>query len=136
MKIIYTNLQENDSGITRSVRQVRVEMFNRAGRNQACLADDEDIDQYLSSQANSSSGKDSRPKLSLIAGNRATKAAADSGKPGPGTTPEESKQIQQQLVSVPKGLSTLRSLFIRKFVETQERTAYSAQYHHTVDIFA
>ena len=95
MKIVYTNLTENDAGVKRSVRQFRVEFDGTGGRSAA------DAPSAMPALA----ALDERHNLERLQSGR---------------TPEARDALYRQQISTPaEGMGGLRSIFIKKFLDTQ-----------------
>jgi len=116
MRIVYTNLQENDSGVKRSVRQLRVE-FNQADNSQAQSAEDE-------FQSEGRHKGTLLPSDSALFHRRRSPSGLYSAFPvrKPGTTgqpvgsSEETGMLCQQETPDTGGIGQLTNLFIKKFL--------------------
>lgn len=97
MRIIYTNLKEDDAGVRRSVRQLRVEF---AGAEKGCIPEAAPI-----RPDEPAPGRDG--------------TARNTTRP-PGAADPSYRAEPTPLV---EGVSALRTIFIKKFIDTQTSTA-------------
>jgi hypothetical protein len=110
VRIVYTNLKENDAGVERSVRQFRVE-FNGTG---------------ALSPAEASSAKPVAPEPS-------ERSEADRRRGA--QSPEAANAFpRQQITPPPAGMASLRSIFIKKFINAQTATAVVARKKENLSI--
>jgi hypothetical protein len=127
MKIIYTNLQENDAGVLRSVRQLRVD-FDRNGRGEARFAHGgergwtgRDNSLLLSHADLSDLGRrPTKRSHTPSAGNEEDKALAGSLQEGASPTFRDSRAVAH--------------LLVRRFVEAQLRSARSFEIKSRINI--
>jgi hypothetical protein len=95
MRIIYTNLKENDAGVKRSIRQFRVE-FDGTGERPAADA------------------------LSAIPALALPDERTDVERLRSARTPEAADALYRQQMTAPaEGMGGFRSIFIKKFVDAQ-----------------
>jgi hypothetical protein len=95
MRIIYTNLKENDAGVKRSITQFRVEFDGTGGRPAA-------------------DAPSATPALAL------PDERSDAERLQSTRTPEAADALYQQQITPPdEGMGGFRSIFIKKFVDTQ-----------------
>ncbi len=117
MKITYTNLQENDSGTKRSVRQLRVD-FSGSAKEQACLAEGGKKDaagrdgRFLSFDAESSGHRNAQTG----SGTTLSEETEGDGERTGGLQGDISHQAGGDAKSV-------AHILVRKFVEAQLRSA-------------
>ena len=117
MKIIYTNLQENDGGVLRSAKQLRVD-FGRNGRGEARFAygskggwTGRDNSLLLSHADLSDLGRHATKRTqALPAGNEEDKALAGSRQEDASPTFKDARSVAH--------------LLVRRFVEAQLRSAF------------
>lgn len=96
MRIVYTNLKEDDAGVKRSVRQFRVEFDGTGGRP---------VVDVLPLAVPALAAPDAR---------------RDAERPRKAQAPETADaSYRQQMTTPPEGMYGLRSIFIKKFVDTQ-----------------
>ncbi|MGD0231477.1 MAG: hypothetical protein ABSC19_14150 [Syntrophorhabdales bacterium] len=95
MRIVYTNLKENDAGVKRSVRQLRVEFNTRDGRS---------VSQQPSVEA-------CRPATD--------QRNEEYGVPGPETPETTVPSCIQQNAPVAEGMGAFRNMFIKRFTDSQ-----------------
>jgi hypothetical protein len=128
MKIVYTNLQENDSGIKRSVRQFQVDFGRTPDRRdpvgQGRLRDER------------KSARDTLLSYDALSTRRRRLGTIENGSEGWDEGGANPQAVVLQGLSL-RGLQTVTSLagvYIRKFVETQMRTVESLQDRNRIDI--
>lgn len=127
MKIIYTNLQENDAGVLRSVRQLRVD-FDRNGRGEARLRHGggggwtgRDNSLLLSHADLSDLGRHpTKPTRALPAGNEEDEALTGS--------------LQEDTSPTFRDARSVAHLLVRRFVEAQLRSAHSFEIKSRINI--
>jgi hypothetical protein len=127
MKIVYTNLQENDSGIKRSVRQFQVD-FGKDSRRRTSL-EEGSRDEDRGRRENVLFDREWPPSRGGTVGDGSHSRQADDGRAAP-----------QGLVAqcpIPRGLPVAASLdafYVRKFIETQMQTTGSACEKNRINI--
>jgi hypothetical protein len=127
MKIIYTNLQENNAGVLRSLRQLRVD-FDGNGRREARLADGgeggwtgRDNGLLLSHAGLSDRRHDpARPGQAPCGGNEEDKALAGS--------------LQEDASPTFRDARSVAHLLVRRFVEAQLCSAHSFEIRNRINI--
>ncbi len=99
MRIVYTNLKENDAGVKRSVKQFQVDFNGTSTR--------------------------SAPGTSLATLTAAASDERNDAESGQSVqTPEVAHALRRQRVAPPvEGMGGFRSIFIKKFVDTQTAMA-------------
>ena len=120
MKIIYTNLQENDSGIKRSVRQLRVDFARDDEQNPSSsrnnLQNDDGGYSYTLNPNSTASSFRRQRELTLekdVYDNESTKRS---------TLPALVSQTIRSRQSL--SIQSISNMFIRKFIEIQKLTVY------------
>jgi hypothetical protein len=127
MKIVYTNLQENDSGVMRSVRQFQVD-FGKDSRRRTSLeggSGDEDKDRRESVLFD----REWPPSRGGTVGDTRHSRQADDGSAVP--------QGLRAQCPIPRGSAVAASLdafYVRKFIETQMRTTGSTSEKNRINI--
>jgi hypothetical protein len=127
MKIIYTSLQENDAGVLRSLRQLRVD-FDGNGRGEARLAHGSKEgwtgrdDSLLLSHADPSDLRrhPTKPSHALPVGNEEDRAKAGS--------------LQKDASPAFRDARSVAHLLVRRFVEAQLRSAGSLERRSIINI--
>jgi hypothetical protein len=126
MKIVYTNLREDDSGIKRSIRQFQVD-FGRNADRQAPLREGWIRDER----------RGDRSTLPLDRGLSSGKPRADYDRGS--REIDEDEALPQGATSLtplggPQVLRSLAGFYIRKFVETQMRTVENSRQRSLISI--
>ncbi len=127
MKIIYTNLQENDAGIIRSVRQLRVD-FDGSGKGEARLAHGGEGDR---------AGRDDSLLLSHAGSSdlrRLPKGAGHSSCEGREGDRERRKDPRGNTSPALGDATSVAHLLVRRFVEAQVRSAGSFERRSRINI--
>jgi len=127
MKIIYTSLQENDAGVLRSLRQLRVD-FDGNGRGEARLAQGGKggwtgrDDSLLLSHADPSDLRrhPTKPSQALPAGNEEDRARAGS--------------LQEDASPFFRDARSVAHLLVRRFVEAQLRSSGNFERRSRINI--
>ncbi len=126
MKIIYTNLQENDAGVLRSVRQLRVDFDGNDSRQvhlpRCGERDGAGHDGFLLSHAGLSDRRHNpaRPDQAPCGGNEEDKALAGS--------------LQEDASPTFRDARSVAHLLVRRFVEAQLRSAHSFEIKSRINI--
>jgi hypothetical protein len=105
VKIVYTNLREDDSGVVRSVRQLRLD-FSKSAEDQSAQAEEQPRT------------AERKRHLSLVADSRAGDRASEQGtnRDRPGFAHESEGFYRKPEVTRSPVLNSLAAFFINKFV--------------------
>jgi hypothetical protein len=127
MKIIYTNLQEIDSGITRSVRQLRLDLGHSEDRHSTAaegrLADEDENERQLLGSFRSSDRNVYQDTESKVHEDRLETH----------NLPALFDRRNQRLHQLMK-LKSVGNVFIRKFVENQILTTSDINYDGRINL--